>query len=293
LDEAQGLLAEHVQAFKIGVFLALFSTMIAWRSGFFHLPKRQEEDVRLPLTSLIGAFFLFLFITILVAPVLGIAFLSLLKGEVVDAESLSQVSQSWINIFTIFLAAISLTLYLYLLNPKLRRTVWNSNAFISFVRTVKDLMMGILTWSVSYPVVLVVGQLLSIIVLLNFPGPTHEQIAVKNIRLLESSPLLFWIMALSIVTVVPIIEEVLFRGFLQTWIRQRIGVVWAILFTSLVFSTFHYSSTQGANNVEVLGSLFVLSCFLGFIYERQRSLWASIGLHAFFNTVSVLLITIQ
>jgi membrane protease YdiL (CAAX protease family) len=103
-------------------------------------------------------------------------------------------------------------------------------------------------------------------------------------------PWLFWSSVILIVTLVPFLEEVLFRGFLQTWLRRVVGVSGAIWLTALTFALFHFSTSQGADNVELISSLFVLGCFLSFLRERQRSLWAPIGLHAAFNAISILMI---
>ena len=37
-------------------------------------------------------------------------------------------------------------------------------------------------------------------------------------------------------------EELLFRGFLQTWLNSHITIVWAILLASIIFGLLHYLS---------------------------------------------------
>ena len=86
----------------------------------------------------------------------------------------------------------------------------------------------------------------------------------------------------------PLLEEFLFRGLFQTWIKKHLGVKAAILIASLCFALFHVSVAHGVGNLSLVPSLFVFSCFLGFIYERQKSLFASIVLHTTFNLVSTL-----
>jgi membrane protease YdiL (CAAX protease family) len=60
----------------------------------------------------------------------------------------------------------------------------------------------------------------------------------------------------------------------------------AIIFSALCFSLFHLAPSQGIGNISLVASLFLFALFLGFIYERQASLFASIGLHMTFNAVS-------
>ncbi|MBI3211827.1 MAG: CPBP family intramembrane metalloprotease [Simkania negevensis] len=47
---------------------------------------------------------------------------------------------------------------------------------------------------------------------------------------------------------------------------------------------FHLSSSQGVGNI----SLFIFALYLGFLYEKQCSLFASIALHMTFNSISVI-----
>ena len=115
-----------------------------------------------------------------------------------------------------------------------------------------------------------------------------DQLAVKFLKLTFGNPVHFLLAIVSIIVLAPLIEETLFRGFLQTFIRKHLGSKQAIFITSFCFSFFHYSPGQGLGNIMILISLFVLALFLGFIYEKQGSLLAPIILHASFNAVSVI-----
>ena len=80
--------------------------------------------------------------------------------------------------------------------------------------------------------------------------------------------------------VVPVFEEMLFRGFLQTSVSSFSGHRWtAILLTSLLFSVLHPATHVAA--------LFVLSCGLGYAYERSGSLYRPILMHIFFNGFNI------
>lgn len=93
----------------------------------------------------------------------------------------------------------------------------------------------------------------------------------------------FWFQLLTVafaVVIVPIFEEMLFRGLLQTSVRSLTASPWtAILLTSLFFSILHPPTHAPA--------LFALSCGLGYAYERSGSLLRSILMHIFFNGLSV------
>jgi membrane protease YdiL (CAAX protease family) len=154
----------------------------------------------------------------------------------------------------------------------------------------RNLLFGSFTWFFSYPFMIAVGQFVAALVAIKFPEVQIDQVVVKHLKNIALYPGLFWSMVATIVVIVPIIEEFMFRGLLQNWLVNKLGRLKGIGLTSLIFSLFHFSSAQGVSNFELIASLFVLSCFLGFIYERQRSLWAPIGLHATFNMISIGLI---
>ncbi len=122
---------------------------------------------------------------------------------------------------------------------------------------------------------------------------TYDQVAVLYLKIAMQSPALLVSMLISILVVAPILEEFLFRGLLQTYLKNYLGKKGAIFVAALLFGLFHFNSAQGVGNISIILSLFSFGCFLGFIYERQGSLLASISLHATFNAVNVLYIISQ
>jgi uncharacterized protein len=75
----------------------------------------------------------------------------------------------------------------------------------------------------------------------------------------------------------PVIEEMLFRGvILRSFLRQypRWGAIWG---SAVLFGLFHLNIYQFATGL-------VLGVVLGWLYERSRSLWPCIILHAAYNT---------
>ncbi len=91
-------------------------------------------------------------------------------------------------------------------------------------------------------------------------------------------------MIISAVVLASVIEETVFRGMMQTALVQS-GLVgrWpAILIVSALFAFVHSVVAPHA-----LPALFVLAVGLGWLYERSRSLWAPIALHAVFNAINL------
>lgn len=83
---------------------------------------------------------------------------------------------------------------------------------------------------------------------------------------------------------VPLAEEVLFRGILYSWLR-RWGVPVAVAVSALVFGAFHGLNFMlfGAAAIGVINAL---------LYEKSGSLWPAIVAHAVNNALAAILIWI-
>lgn len=77
-------------------------------------------------------------------------------------------------------------------------------------------------------------------------------------------------------------EEIVFRGFSLTFFKQRTGFVWANIITALMFSLLHFQEVLEQNAIQ-LAVLFGIGLFLGYVYEKLRSIWVPIIIHAAFN----------
>ncbi|MHB1638877.1 MAG: CPBP family intramembrane glutamic endopeptidase [Candidatus Dormibacteria bacterium] len=94
---------------------------------------------------------------------------------------------------------------------------------------------------------------------------------------------------IAIVVIAPVVEEIAFRGFIFGGLRGRIGTAWAVVASSLVFALAHTLSVGGS--ILLLGpSLFIAGVALALVYERTRSLYPGMALHASFNLVAVVVI---
>jgi len=86
------------------------------------------------------------------------------------------------------------------------------------------------------------------------------------------------------VIIAPLLEEMLFRGFVQTTIRSFLGIrnsAWpAIAASSVFFAIMHADPGHWP-------ALFVLGVCLGYSYEKSGSLLRPIFIHLFFNASSV------
>jgi membrane protease YdiL (CAAX protease family) len=147
---------------------------------------------------------------------------------------------------------------------------------------VRDLGAGFLNLLATMPVVLAAIILTILIGKLavggKFEMPQHTEL--KQIMAYQQ----WQVRALIIVTtilIVPLAEEIFFRGMFQTMLRSFIVKPWpAIILASLVFVMFH-------ENPEHWPALFALSVCLGYSYEKSGSLFRPIFIHSMFNALSV------
>jgi membrane protease YdiL (CAAX protease family) len=78
----------------------------------------------------------------------------------------------------------------------------------------------------------------------------------------------------------PIFEELIFRGLLQTYLRDLDYSPWQSIFiASIIFSILH--------PLMHLPALLILSVCMGYAYERSGSLLRSIFIHCFFNSATI------
>jgi CAAX protease family protein len=265
-------------SFSIG----LFALNIAWMRGLF----KPFISCSYPLIrgrDLFKGFGYFIAIAVFIIPALA--------GVIITAAgwnaTLNTQTQGWLNLLVIVSGFGAVSLAYSELTPLQRKQLSNQSP----VSSMGNFGVGVAVWFVFYPIVLAFSQAVSILSWHLFHHPFIEQVAVQRVREALENPFLLGATALAIVSIVPVTEEFLFRGLLQNWLKQKFHYpAAAIGISSLIFAFFHYSRAQGTTNIELLSSLFILSCVLGFIYERQRSLWAPIGLHSFFNFISLLMI---
>lgn len=83
---------------------------------------------------------------------------------------------------------------------------------------------------------------------------------------------------------VPISEELFFRGALFTWFRARYNFPVALAASSLLFAIGHIDT------VGVVASSLVLAVANAWVFEKSKTLWAPILMHVTTNTFAVLII---
>jgi membrane protease YdiL (CAAX protease family) len=98
---------------------------------------------------------------------------------------------------------------------------------------------------------------------------------------------------LTLVIVPPIMEEIIFRGFLFQRLRDLIRFWPAAFLTSVVFALAH-TEFLGDNPLNWIAAIdtFILSFFLIYLLQKTGSLWASIFLHGIKNFIAFVVLFI-
>lgn len=90
-----------------------------------------------------------------------------------------------------------------------------------------------------------------------------------------------WPYAVGVVVVAPLAEEVVFRGLLYRFIRQRWALGPALALSGIFFAAAHFQPTT-------LVPLIAIGALFSWSFERSRSLWGSIAPHAGLNALTLL-----
>ena len=79
---------------------------------------------------------------------------------------------------------------------------------------------------------------------------------------------------------IPVYEEIIFRGFLHDWFEKRIGRWWALIAGACAFGLIH--------GLVMAFPVGALGLGAGWLRLRFGNLWAPIAVHALMNGVSII-----
>ncbi|MEZ4299509.1 MAG: type II CAAX endopeptidase family protein [Polyangiaceae bacterium] len=152
------------------------------------------------------------------------------------------------------------------------------------VRPVRAAGVGALSYLLVWPVLVVVlVPLSSLFEKLGLPNQTHP--IVDQLQAAGNDPrtLAMWLVIAAVLA--PLLEEAVFRGALQSALQGRLGGVFALIATALLFAIIHPQVGLGLVGVLVLGLM------LSLVRLHERSLWPGVVLHAINNGVALLIVT--
>jgi uncharacterized protein len=164
----------------------------------------------------------------------------------------------------------------------IRRANWRIGDYLALHRPRRDVVLrSVLYFSIFVAAEVTVTSVLGI-------GQADEQLmidAYRAAKLAGTLPILW----LTLVVIAPIAEEVVFRGFLyRGWAQSRLGVMGAIVVTSVLFGLLHIQYTwTGIVFCALSGVLF------GWARWRSGTTTLPILLHVLFNLISATYIALH
>ncbi len=168
--------------------------------------------------------------------------------------------------------AISLATWAY-------RSVWRQKSHKLTKSDFKLIVIALLT----FYVIEIVMQLLN--------GFFFHQIGTKNnaaiLDMLKNNPTVLVLMSISMVFLSPILEELVFRGYLIRGLFFKTNSLIPIIFSGLIFSCGHMSS----NIISFMIYAF-LGMILAYVYLKTDKIEVSIGVHFANNLVATIFMLI-
>lgn len=92
-----------------------------------------------------------------------------------------------------------------------------------------------------------------------------------------------WVLSFFAILTAPLLEELIFRGLVQSTLHRQWGRVGSVLWAGLIFMLFHGSYFQ---NIKALSHVVVLGLCFGIWRERTRSLIPGMVAHWFNNLLA-------
>lgn len=155
--------------------------------------------------------------------------------------------------------------------------------------TLKDLGIGLLAIVITLPVVNATGLVALEIyrALKNSSPPTIGHNTLQTISDSRNDPWA-WTQAAAAILITPIVEELIYRYFLQSGLVRAFKRAWlGVLVTAALFAAAHIGAVPSETLSTVLPVLFVLGLALGIAMQRTGKLSVPIVMHAMFNAVNV------
>ncbi|MBI5231293.1 MAG: CPBP family intramembrane metalloprotease [Coriobacteriales bacterium] len=126
----------------------------------------------------------------------------------------------------------------------------------------------------------VIGAVWAAIILglkIKLPGMDIDPTAI-----LPSDPLSIAITFVLFSVLAPFVEEIVFRGILQGGLSQHMGPIGSNVWASVLFSLLHFS-------IFGIVPIFIASLAFGWLFQRTRTLWATVLAHGLFNGIGLVL----
>lgn len=191
------------------------------------------------------------------------------------------------QVFAGLSAAISLLLLSSLIGSSARKELFGpTNTAFTFFK-------GALLGAVSYPLITMTAQLINVVLSYFFGVETNDQLAYLFLKNLVGSGWLFWAAIFSVALIVPVAEELLFRGYILSLLCRVFQPHLVAVVSGVIFAMFHMAESQGLTNISLFCGLTLFGILSANLKNSEGSLLATIGMHSSFNAISLMILLYQ
>jgi membrane protease YdiL (CAAX protease family) len=150
---------------------------------------------------------------------------------------------------------------------------------LSLINLPGNTKQGIKRYLVTLPLIILAGFITNQIS--SFYGLTPDIQDVVKWLLEEKSIFILACLIFFGIIIAPIIEEIIFRGFLQSALKNYFGERYAVLISAFLFAAVHM-------DVFVFLQIFILGILLGYLYDQTKTLAASVVVHILHNSLTMI-----
>jgi len=142
----------------------------------------------------------------------------------------------------------------------------------------RDVKIGLKHYLIVLPIIILAGFVVDFVLRIFGIEPEQQDIISKILN--EDSLGVLTFMFFFGMLAAPVVEELLFRGFLQSAVKTTFGKLKAILISGFLFALVHL-------NAHVFLQIFILGLLLAYLFEKTGSLIAPITVHICHNTATL------
>ena len=212
--------------------------------------------------------FLLIIIGVLIFVVVAIA-----RGE--NLENILQPTISQTLLLTT-LEGVALILGIYLFGLRRNKRTWTDVGLRS------TNWIWVIISSVITIIIIPIASLVTIIVIF-ISGQPLENPQLDFLLPEGLSALSAFLMIILAGIIAPFGEELLFRGVLYTFIRERWGIWVGVFASALIFGLIHGDLAVGL-------TAFILGIVTALVFEYSKSLWTAVIVHAINNSLKIVLL---
>jgi len=181
------------------------------------------------------------------------------------------INQTYSNYFAIYFQFVLMILPFKFLKTKYSELNVNKS---SIIQALKYSIAGYFIF-ICTNLILVLTNLMEIL-----PGFGQQENIIDG---LINSKLDFYIIGAAICIFAPVIEEVVFRGYIYNKLKTNYSKVKSSVLTSIIFAGIHFQ-------FEVFSAMFVLSLIIHWVYEKSNGINGAIAFHILNNTLTFIIV---